>query len=881
MGLKEIPKHYEPAAVEEKWNREWNEKGYFHARSDSGKKPFAIVIPPPNVTAALHMGHALNNTLQDIIIRYKRKQGYEALWLPGTDHAGIATQNVVERELKKEGKTRHDLGREKFIEKVWEWKHKNRGHIVSQLKKIGSSCDWERERFTLDEGLSNAVKEVFIRLYNKGYIYRGTYMINWCPRCSTALSDEEVDHDEVKGHFWHFKYPLKEGGFVEIATTRPETMLGDTAVAVHPDDERYKNIVGKTVILPLMEREIPVVADDYVDKEFGTGIVKITPAHDPNDYEVGKRHGLPEINILNSDGTLNDSVGRYAGMDRFEARKAVVEDMKKLGLLIKVAEHDHSVGHCQRCHTVVEPIISTQWFVNMKEMAKPAVEAVKKGEIKLHPNNRGYKNYMNWMENIRDWCISRQLWWGHRIPVYYCEEHGHENVAREKPEKCSVCGSVNLRQDEDVLDTWFSSWLWPFSTLGWPDKTEDLEFFYPTDVLVTAQDILFFWVARMIMAGYEFMGEKPFKHVLLNGIVRDEQGRKMSKSLGNGIDPIKMVDKYGADAMRYTLIKLSSDGQDINLSEHMLEVGRNFANKIWNAFRFLAMNMENLPDDPEIYISNFNLSDRWILSGLQKTIAEMSEQMEKFRFTEALDVFYKFFWDKYCAWYLELIKERLYRPQKAEEKETALSVAAYVMRQSMDLLHPFMPFISEEIGSFFRRDNDKNIAVSPWPVAKEEWKQREDSEKMDLIRDIITAVRNVRAEMDVPPGKKASLAVVDNGPAAGLVVENKNFIFSLAGIEKLDVLPAGSNLKDSASLVVDGLELFMPLKDLIDVEVELKRLEKERSRLAGLKTGTEKKLANPNFTERAPAQVVEREKEKLRSISENLEKIEEKIKQLN
>ena len=874
MALKEIAKHYDPKTVEDKWTDVWTAKNYFHAKVNKGKKPFTIVIPPPNVTAALHMGHALNNMLQDIIIRYKRQSGFETLWLPGTDHAGIATQNVVERELKKEGKTRHDLGREKFVERVWQWKYEQRDRILSQLKKIGASCDWERERFTLDEGLSNAVKEVFIRLYKKGSIYRGTYIINWCPRCTTALSDEEVDHDDVDGHFWHFNYPIKgERAYVEIATTRPETMLGDTAVAVHPEDERFQHLIGKTVVLPLMNREIPIIADRYVDMEFGTGIIKVTPGHDPNDYELGKRHNLPEINILNNDGTLNENAGSYEGMDRFTARKKIIDDMNAEGLLLQTENHVHSVGHCQRCATVVEPIISTQWFVKMKKLSEPAIAAIKNGDIKLHPNNRGYKNYMNWMDNVRDWCISRQLWWGHRIPVYYCENCGHENVEPDLPESCSKCGHHKLRQDEDVLDTWFSSWLWPFSTMGWPENTPELEYFYPTDVLVTAQDILFFWVARMIIAGYEFMGNKPFSDVVLTGIVRDEIGRKMSKSLGNGIDPLDMVDQYGADAVRYTLTRLTSDGQDINLSEHMLEVGRNFANKIWNAFRFLSLNIDKLPDFPEVYQNNFNLADRWILSRLQQTINAITKKMEIFRQSEAMEEFYQFFWGEYCAWYLELIKERLYRSENAEERETALSIASYVMKTSMELLHPFMPFISEEIWQFFKPGKEESVTQSNWPVANKNWSWTEDIRKMEIIQNVITSIRTIRAEMNVAPSRKAELFLKGIDSDIDILEENKNIIFNLAGIERVRRIAEKETPDKCVSAVVDGIELFVPLADLIDLDIERARLEKEINRLEGLIKSVEKKLSNENFISRAPENVVLNEKDKLENFQESLTKV--------
>jgi valyl-tRNA synthetase len=875
--MSELNKHYDPKIVEDKWNEFWNERKYFKASVNPEKTPFTIVIPPPNVTASLHMGHALNNTLQDIIIRFKRMQGFEALWLPGTDHAGIATQNVVERELQKEGKTRHDLGREKFIERVWEWKHKHRGRIVSQLKKIGSSCDWDRERFTLDEGLSNAVKEVFVRLYEKGDVYRGTYMINWCPRCATALSDEEVNHDSVNGHFWHFRYPYKEGeGYVELATTRPETMLGDTAVAVNPDDERYRHLVGKTLVLPLMDREIPVVADDYVDREFGTGVVKVTPAHDPNDYAIGKRHKLSEINILNNDGTLNANAGEYAGMDRFEARKKVVADLEARGLLIKVEDHQHSVGHCQRCNTVVEPIISTQWFARMGKMAEKAIAAVKNGDIKLHPNNKGYKNYLNWMENIHDWCISRQLWWGHRIPVWYCGDCDNEIVSRDEPSSCSNCDSTNLRQDTDVLDTWFSSWLWPFSTLGWPEKTPDLDYFYPTNVLVTAQDILFFWVSRMIMAGYEVMDEKPFSDVFLTGIVQDEIGRKMSKSLGNGIDPLAMVDKFGADAMRYTLVRSSSDGQDIRLSEHLLEVGRNFANKIWNAFRFVHMNLMDGIKSPSELQAHMTLADRWILTRLNQTIDGVSESLEKFRASEAMEKLYGFFWDEYCSWYLELIKNRLYKSETEAPKITAISIAVYVMKHSMEMMHPFMPFISEEIWQHLKAGDEESITVQHWPRTTAAFNWEADVETMVYLQNIVTEIRTVRAEMKVPAGKKAQLLYKKTTVA---LADHMQF-FKLAGIESIQALSDAEEPTQSAGFVVAGDSFYLPMADLIDVDVERNRLEKEKNRLEKLISGIDKKLNNEKFTANAPEAVVAKEKEKLSHFGENLAKIDENIRRL-
>jgi valyl-tRNA synthetase len=882
MANKDLAKHYDPAAVEAKWNQYWSAQNYFAPADESHKPAFVIVIPPPNVTAALHMGHALNNTLQDIATRYHRQSGYATLWLPGTDHAGIATQNVVERELKKEGKTRFDLGREAFIERVWQWKDKHRLRIVEQLQKLGASCDWQRERFTMDPGLSAAVEEVFIRLYEKDLIYRGTYMINWCPRCATALSDEEVDHDEVNGHFWHIRYPRQDGhGFVEIATTRPETMLGDTAVAVHPDDERYSDLLGKKVQLPLLERELQVIADTYVDREFGTGVLKITPGHDPNDYEIGRRHKLNEINIFNNDGTLNENAGAYQGMERFAARKQIVADLEAADLLVKVENHRHSVGHCQRCATVVEPLISTQWFVRMETLAQPAIKAVQDGEIELLPNNRGFRNYMNWMENIRDWCISRQLWWGHRIPVYYCQACGTEHAAKAAPEKCTNCSATRMRQDEDVLDTWFSSWLWPFSAMGWPNDTEDMRRFYPSDVLITAQDILFFWVARMIMAGYEFTGQKPFAKVFLNGIVRDAQGRKMSKSLGNGIDPLAMVDIYGADAMRYTLVRLSADGQDINLSEHMLEVGRNFANKIWNAFRFLALQDAATHIGGKIDLDQFELADKWILTQLQSTKQLMSDRLDSYRFAEALEIFYQFFWGEYCDWYLELIKERLYRPGNAGDKELVLGLAALVMQQSMALLHPFMPFISEEIWQYFTTDKESTVTRDSWPVLEEDYSWPQEAQAMAAVMEVVGQVRAMRADVNLAPGQEISLLL--RGPQEQIdnLVSNSTYLSALAKVEKIDVLSGLEIPRQALSSRSHDIEVFIPLAGIIDVQAEIARLQKEASRLEGFRSGLRKKLDNDNFVKRAPAEVVAREKEKLSNTETKLSKIEQRLQGLS
>ncbi|MEJ2634290.1 MAG: valine--tRNA ligase [Calditrichia bacterium] len=879
----DIPKVYDPEDVEEHWYQEWVDKGLFNADVNSDKKPFTIVIPPPNVTAALHMGHAYNNTIQDIYIRYRRKQGFEALWLPGTDHAGIATQNVVEKELRKTNQSRFDLGREAFVEKVWEWKEQYGNRIIFQLKKMGCSCDWRRERFTMDEGLSRAVREVFIRLYNKGLIYKGKYIINWCPRCGTAISDEEVEYKEVTGHLWYIKYPVKDSDeFLIVATTRPETMLGDTAIAVHPEDGRYKKLIGKTAILPLMNREIPIVPDRQVDPEFGTGAVKVTPAHDPNDFEIGKRHNLRSINILNNDATLNERAGAYAGMDRFAARKKVVADLEAQGLLLKIEEHHHSVGHCHRCDTVIEPLLSEQWFVKMKELAKPAIEVVNDGRLKIHPAERWLKTYINWLENIRDWCISRQLWWGHRIPVYYCQECDQMVASQEPPETCEKCGGHNWKQDEDVLDTWFSSWLWPFSTLGWPEETPDLRYFYPTDLLVTGPDIIFFWVARMVMSGLEFMQEIPFRDVYLNGIVRDQKGRKMSKSLGNGIDPVEIIDKFSADAMRFTLIMLSSEGQDINLAESHFEMGRNFSNKIWNAYRFLAMNLDEPEDNYLDYEDHYQLADRWILSRLQKTIEAVGANLDNFRLNDSLSAVYHFFWHEFCDWYLELIKPRLVQDADAVERQTARSIAVHIMKTAMDLLHPYIPFISEEIYQRLCSGESKSIVVSAWPDAKKELISDKAEAEMTLTQNIISAVRNIRSEMNVPPSSKAELKFkLEDEAKTRLIMENSHYVKQLARVETIEQIPAGEKVRAAAVAVVENAEIFIPLAGLIDLEVEKNRLGKEIQRLEGQIAGLTKKLSNEQFLTRAPQEVVKQEKEKLDNFREKMEKLKANLNQLN
>jgi valyl-tRNA synthetase len=877
----EIPKVYNPKMVEDKWYQYWLDQNYFATKPNPEKKPYVIVIPPPNVTSVLHAGHAFNNTIQDIYIRWRRKQGYEALWQPGTDHAGIATQNAVEKNLAQQKISRHDLGREKFIEKVWEWRNKYGSTIIHQLKKLGCSCDWNRERFTMDEGLSNAVKEVFVRLYERNLIYKGKYIINWCPRCSTALSDEEVEHKETHGHLWYFKYPFQNGkGHLTVATTRPETMLGDTAVAVHPRDKRYKKHIGKMVILPLMNREIPVVADEFVDPEFGTGCVKVTPAHDPNDFNIGQHHHLEQINILNTDGTLNANAGKFAGLDRFVARNQIVQDMKNLDLLEKVVSYHHNVGHCHRCHTMIEPYLSEQWFVKMTPLAKPALEAVKDGRIRLHPHERWYKTYEHWMENVRDWCISRQLWWGHRIPVYYCEDCREMMVRRETPPACSKCHSSKIRQDEDVLDTWFSSWLWPFSTLGWPEQNEDLRYFYPTDLLVTAPDIIFFWVARMIMAGLEFIGKIPFRDVLFNGIVRDEFGRKMSKSLGNGIDPLQMIDQFSADAVRFTLTMLSSEGQDINLAINHFEMGRNFSNKIWNAYRFLSMNLDGIDTRLAPYRDHWELADRWILSRFHKILTQVTTTLENFRVNESLDTLYHFFWHEYCDWYLELIKPRLYQKENPLSRRTALSVASYIMKHTMSLLHPYMPFISEEIWQSLKENDEQSVVISPWPVQQPELWDEEAEKDMLFLQNVIGTIRNIRAEMNVPPGKTAQLIVRAEQKVLAFFRQNTASFLNLAKIDTIKEFTGQPVPGAAVTAIIEGTEIFLPLAELIDVQKERQRLDKELSRLEGLQRSLTAKLSNEKFLNNAPPEIVKSEQEKLTNIEQNLEKIKKNYNNL-
>ncbi len=866
-----LPKNYAPSEFEERIYKNWLEKGYFTPERDSKKKPFTIVIPPPNVTGQLHMGHALDETMQDILIRYKRMQGFAALWVPGTDHAGIATQIKVEEKLREEdGTTRYDLGREKFLERVWDWKEMYHDRITSQLKKLGSSCDWSRERFTMDEGCSRAVKEVFVNLYNKGLIYRGNRIINWCPHCRTALSDAEVEYSEQQGHFWHIRYPFADGsGEVIIATTRPETMLGDTAVAVNPEDERYKDKIGKMLVIPLVNREIPLIGDEHADKDFGTGCVKITPAHDPNDFEVGQRHGLRNILVMNGDGTINANGGKYEGMDRYEARKAIVKDLEEGGWLVKIEPHAHNVGTCYRCHNTVEPMTSDQWFVKMQPLAEPALKAVLDGETSFVPE-RFTKIYTNWMENVHDWCISRQLWWGHRIPAYYCDKCGEMVVSKTDVDTCPKCGA-KMRQEEDVLDTWFSSALWPFSTLGWPDKTPDLEYFYPTSVLVTGYDIIFFWVARMIFSALEHTGKAPFEHVLIHGLVRDEQGRKMSKSLGNGIDPLKIIDQYGADALRYALITGNSPGNDMRFSTAKIEAARNFANKLWNASRFALMNLTiekcELPDS-----SKMAVEDKWLISKLNTLIGEVVTNLDKYELGVALAKLYDFVWDVLCDWYIELVKPRL-----AEGDETAQNVLCYALTSTLKLLHPFMPFITEEIYQALPHDCE-SIMISEYPKADGKYSFPAEEEKMAALIDAITKIRTRRTEMNVAPSKKAKIIIVTEAKDI-YNSDTEHFFKKLASAS--EVVFADDNTDENAvQIVAAKANIYIPLGDLVDFAKERERLNKEREKCISEIDRVNKKLSNAGFVEKAPAQLIESEKAKKVKLEEQLAQVEAAIEKL-
>lgn len=850
---KEMAKAYNPKEVEDKIYDFWQEGNYFHAVVDKDKKPYTIVMPPPNITGQLHMGHALDNTLQDILIRWRRMQGYSALWLPGTDHASIATEAKIVEAMRKEGITKEDLGREKFLERAWEWKKEYGGRIVSQLKKMGSSCDWERERFTMDEGCSKAVKEVFVRLYNKGLIYRGERIINWCPHCKTSISDAEVEFEEQAGHFWHLRYPLTDGsGYLELATTRPETLLGDTAVAVNPSDERYKDLVGKTLTLPLVGREIPIIADDYVDVDFGTGVVKITPAHDPNDFQVGLRHNLPVINVMTDDAKIVEDYPKYAGMDRYEAREAIVKDLDEGGFLVKVEKHDHNVGTCYRCHSTVEPRVSKQWFVKMDELAGPAIECVKSGKTKFVPE-RFNKIYYHWMENIRDWCISRQLWWGHRIPAYYCDECGEVTVAKEMPEKCPKCGCTHLHQDEDTLDTWFSSALWPFSTLGWPDKTPELDYYFPTNTLVTGYDIIFFWVARMIFSSVEQMNSQPFDTVFIHGIVRDENGVKMSKSLGNGIDPLLVIDQYGADALRMFLATGNSPGNDMRYSEKRVEACRNFANKLWNASRFVHMNIDDYNVKNELP-ATLETEDKWILHTLNNVAKEVNENLERFELGIALSKIYDFIWNSYCDWYIELCKARL--QSEGETAQNARQVLIYVLDKILKLLHPFMPFITEEIWQTIPHDTDgKTVMLEKYPEYDPSLDFPSEAEEMMKVMEAITAIRTQRNEMNVPPSKKAKLFIATAIPET--FSNGEQFFKKLASASEVKISDS-FDIDGAVTVVTSDAKIYIPMEELVDKEAELKRLNKELKQVEKMLAQDEGKLNNPGFMSKAPEKVIEK-----------------------
>ena len=868
---KELAKTYDPNEVEDRIYKFWLDGGFFHAEVDQNKKPYTIVIPPPNITGQLHMGHALDQTLQDILIRSKRMQGYSALWMPGTDHASIATEAKIVEAMRKEGISKEDLGREKFLERAWEWKEKYGGTIISQLKKLGSSCDWERERFTLDEGCSKAVREVFVRLYEKGLIYRGERIINWCPHCHTSISDAEVSYEEHDGSFWHLRYPLSDGsGYLELATTRPETMLGDTAVAVHPDDERYKHLIGKSVILPILEKEIPIVADSYVEMDFGTGVVKITPAHDPNDFEVGLRHNLPVINVMTDDAKMTDDCGKYSGMDRYEARKAIVADLEAGGYLVKVEPMKHNVGSCYRCNSVVEPRISKQWFVKMEPLAKPAIESVRNGDITLIPS-RFEKTYFNWMENIKDWCISRQLWWGHRIPAWYCADCGEVIVSRGDPSVCPKCGSAHLSQDEDTLDTWFSSALWPFSTLGWPEETLEYKYFYPTNTLVTGYDIIFFWVSRMIFSALEYTGKAPFDTVLFHGIVRDAEGRKMSKSLGNGIDPLLEIEKYGADALRFTLATGNSPGNDMRYSPARVEASRNFANKIWNAARFTLMNLSD--DEPAPYIpEKLALEDKWILSRFNEVVAAVTNNLNKYELGLAVGKLYDFIWDVFCDWYIEIAKIRL-NSDDEEAKKTVRAVLVYVFSNTLKLLHPFMPFITEEIWQTLPHEG-KSIMVSKWPEYDEALVFSDEVSEFEKIIAAVKAVRNIRAEMNVAPSRKAKLCVETSSPET--FEAGADVLMRLASGSAVEV-DIEQSLPDAVRVVTDDATIYIPMNELVDFTAELARLEKEMEKAIVDKEFSEKKLNNPGFVAKAPAALIETQRAQLQKTLDKIAMLEESI----
>ncbi len=893
---KELAKTYDPQGIEDRLYKNWEEKKYFHAEVDYSKKPFTIVIPPPNITGQLHMGHALDETMQDILIRFKRMQGYNALWQPGTDHASIATEVKIINKLKEEGLTKQDLGREGFLERAWDWKKEYGGRIINQLKKLGASCDWDRERFTMDEGCSKAVTEVFCKMHEKGWIYKGSRIVNWCPVCRTSISDAEVQYEEQQGHFWHIKYPLlNEDGsvstteFLEFATTRPETMLGDTAVAVHPEDERYQKLIGRQVMLPIVGRAIPIVADEYVDREFGTGVVKITPAHDPNDFEVGRRHNLPEINILNDDATINENGGKFKGMDRYECRAKIVEELDAMGLLVRIEDYSHNVGTHDRCGTTVEPMIKKQWFVKMDDLIKPAVKAVQDGEIRLVPK-RMEKTYFNWTDNIRDWCISRQLWWGHRIPAYYCDDCGETVVSASAPDKCPKCGGSHFTQDPDTLDTWFSSALWPFSTLGWPEQTEDLKYFYPTDVLVTGYDIIFFWVIRMIFSGYEEMGEKPFKTVLFHGLVRDSQGRKMSKSLGNGIDPLEIIAQYGADALRLTLITGNAPGNDMRFYTERVEASRNFANKVWNASRFIMMNMEEDEEASPEMPQGLEPADQWILSRFNDVVKEVTDNMEKYELGIAVQKVYDFLWDEFCDWYIEMVKPRLYRAKNEEtaneagikeSRDAAVWTLQTVLIGALKLLHPYMPFITEEIFDTIQ-SKEESIMISDWPVYKEEYHFPVQEKSIEIMKEAVRGIRNVRTQMNVAPSKKASVYVVsDQEELLQIFEEGRLFFASLASASEVVLQKDREGIaEDAVSVVIPNATLYIPLSDLVDIQAEIARLEKEEKRLAGELQRSKGMLSNERFLSKAPQSKIDEEKEKQQKYEQLMAGVQERLSQL-
>lgn len=876
-----MEKIYDPKQVEQKWYDYWEKNGYFHQKVDTTKEPFCVVIPPPNVTGQLHMGHALDNTYQDILVRWKRMQGCNTVWIPGTDHAGIATQARVEQHIRAtEGKTKDDLGREEFLKRTWAWKEDYGNQILNQLKKLGTSADWERERFTMDEGCSRAVREVFVRLFEKGLIYQGNYSVNWCPDCATTLSDIEVEHEEGTGKLYHIQYPFSDGsGFIEIATTRPETMLGDTAIAVNPEDERYKDLIGKMVTVPLVEREVPIIADDYVDLEFGTGMVKITPAHDPNDFEIGLRHNLPEVQVIGLDAQMTAQAGTYAGMDRYEARKAIISDLEELGLLVKVEDHEHAVGQCYRCSTVVEPIVSKQWFVKMAPLAKAAIAAVENGEIRFVPD-RFSKNYLRWMENLRDWCISRQLWWGHRIPVWYCGDCGHTfATVEDQPSKCPACNSHRLEQDPDVLDTWFSSALWPFSTLGWPDRTEELEHFYPTAVLVTGFDIIFFWVARMIVMGYEFMGERPFSEVLIHGLVRDSQGRKMSKSLNNGVDPLDAIEEYGADALRFNLVIGVAPGNDMRYIPEKVEAYRNFANKIWNASRFALMNLTDFNYRQQNMGSlQLTTMDHWILSRYEFTAKEVTRFLKRYDVGEGARVLYEFLWNELCDWYIELIKPRLYGKKGEDSRYVAQYVLWYVLKGTLELLHPYMPFITEEIWQNLPHDGE-TIMLADWPAP--EGLASPGSEKtMQTMMAIITEIRTLRSEKNVPPGRKITAICQASDEMQAMLADASDDIQNLAGLETLTLQAVGEKPVKALSAVVEGVNIFLPLADLVDMEAEMTRIKKELEETERELKRAQSKLENEGFISKAPPQVVEKEREKVESYRATAERLQSLLQEM-